>query len=86
VLSRTQGAIKIPFTVSRETYEKLRRAQDLLRHSVPNGDPAIIFERALALLVTELERTKIGTTERPRAARRTKAASRHIPAAIRRTV
>ena len=32
---------KIQFTVSREAYEKLRRVQDLLRHTVPNGDPAI---------------------------------------------
>ena len=31
---------KIQITVSRETYEKLRQVQDLLRHSVPNGDPA----------------------------------------------
>lgn len=77
---------KIQFTVSGETYDKLRRAQDLLRHTVPDGDPAVIFGRALALLLTELERTKIGATERPRAARRTNAPSRHIPAAIRRTV
>jgi hypothetical protein len=38
---------KIQFTISREAYGKLRRAQDLLRHTVPNGDPTIIFERAL---------------------------------------
>jgi 5-methylcytosine-specific restriction endonuclease McrA len=77
---------KIQVTVCRETYEKLRRAQDLLRHTVPDGDPAIIFDRALSLLVTELERTKIGTTDRPRAVRRANATSRHIPAAIRRTI
>jgi hypothetical protein len=77
---------KIQFTVTRETYERLRRAQDLLRHSVPNGDPAVIFERALALLVTELERTKIGATQRPQAARHTDAATRHIPAAVKRAV
>src|SRR5687767_9739708 len=33
---------KIQMTVNRETYDKLRQAQDLLRHSVPNGDPAAI--------------------------------------------
>ncbi len=42
---------KIQFTAGRETYEKLRRAQALLRHAVPNGDPAIIVDRALTLLV-----------------------------------
>jgi 5-methylcytosine-specific restriction endonuclease McrA len=78
---------KIQLTVSRETYQKLRRAQDLLRHSVPDGDPAVIVERALTLLVTQLERTKTGATERPRkGARASKTGSRHIPAAIKRHV
>jgi hypothetical protein len=77
---------KIQFTASRECYERLRRAQDLLRHTVPNGDPAVIFDRALALLVAELERTKIAATEKPRSSRATTASSRHIPAAVRRAV
>ena len=64
----------------------IRHAQDLLRHSVPDGDPAVIFERALALLVTALERSKTGATDRPRTARRANAASRHVPAAIKRLV
>jgi hypothetical protein len=45
-------------TVSAETHAKLRHAQDLLRHVVANGDPAVIFDRALTLLIGELERTK----------------------------
>jgi hypothetical protein len=73
---------KIQFTVSRETHDKLRRAQDLLRHTVPNGDPAIIFERALTLLVADLERTRLGKTAHPRAARNLKPDSRHVPAAV----
>jgi 5-methylcytosine-specific restriction endonuclease McrA len=77
---------KIQFTVSRETYNQLRRAQDLLRHAVPNGDPAIVFERALALLLAELERTRTGQTARPRAAHAGNQDSRHIPAAVKRTV
>jgi 5-methylcytosine-specific restriction endonuclease McrA len=77
---------KIQLTVSRDAYEKLRRAQDLLRHAVPNGDPAIIVERALGLLVAELERTKAAMTQRPRRASAAKSTSRHIPAAVRRTV
>ena len=36
---------RVQFTVSRETHDKLRRAQDLLRHSIPNGDPAAILDR-----------------------------------------
>ena len=45
------GHYKVQFTVSSETHDKLRRAQDLLRHAVPNGDPAAIFDRALFMLV-----------------------------------
>jgi 5-methylcytosine-specific restriction endonuclease McrA len=77
---------KIQFTIGREGYEKFRRAQDLLRHVVPNGDPAIVFERALTWLVAELERRKTATAARPRAARAAKPASRHIPSAIKRAV
>ena len=42
---------KVQFTVSRETHDKLREAQDLLRHRLPGGDPAAIFDRALTLLL-----------------------------------
>jgi hypothetical protein len=77
---------KVQFTMARETYEKLRRVQDLLRHSVPNGDPAAIFDRALTLLLKELERTKLAGSSRPRAARQLKPNSRTIPAAVKREV
>ena len=46
------------FTVSRETYQKLREAQDLLRHRLPDGDVAGIFDRALTLLIAELQKTR----------------------------
>lgn len=65
---------KIQFTVSRETYDRLRHAQSLMRHTLPSGDPAVIFERALSLLVAELERTKLGKSDSPRTARPTVAA------------
>lgn len=67
------------FTVSRETYDKFRRAQDLLRHIVPNGDVAAIFERALGLLVDDLERKRIGKAAHPRAVSGAKPDSRSIP-------
>jgi hypothetical protein len=87
----TPERYKIQFTVSRQTHDKLRRAQDLLRHAVPNGDPAIIFDRALTLLLAKLERSKTGATTRPRTAGpgtspRATAASRHVPAATQRIV
>jgi 5-methylcytosine-specific restriction endonuclease McrA len=77
---------KMQLTISRETYDKLRRVQDLLRHSVPNGDPAEILDRALTLLLANLERKKLAATRRPRQAKDSAPGSRHVPAAIRREV
>ena len=77
---------KVQFTVTRETHDKLRRVQDLIRHSVPDGDPAVIFDRALTLLLTQLEKTKLGRTDRPRPATEAKVTSRHVPAHVRREV
>ena len=78
---------KVQFTVSAATHDKLRRAQDLLRHTVPDGDPAAIFDRALTLLLGDLERVKYGAAEQPRTGRPAAAhGSRHIPASVRREV
>jgi hypothetical protein len=79
---------RVQVTVSRETHDKLRRAQDLLRHVIPNGDPAEIIDRALSLLLERLERDKCAATPVPRPPRNTEAiaSSRHIPATIRREV
>jgi hypothetical protein len=77
---------KVQFTVTRETHDKLRRVQDLLRHSVPNGDPAVIFDRALTLLLGELEKKKLARTDRPRQVTDPKSGSRYVPAAVKREV
>jgi 5-methylcytosine-specific restriction endonuclease McrA len=78
---------KVQLTVSRETYEKLRRAQDLLRHTIPDGDPAAVFDRALTLLVSELERTRLAAATKARQSRSPSApSSRHIPAEVKRAV
>jgi hypothetical protein len=77
---------KIQFSVGRETYEKLRRVQNLMRHSVPNGDPAVIVDRALTVLLAELERAKLGRTKRPKPTRSSRTDTRHIPAAVKRAV
>ena len=73
---------KVQMTVSRETHDKLRRVQDLLRHQVPDGDPAVVFDRALTLLLQDLERKKLADTRRPRPACASTPASRHVPAAV----
>ena len=77
---------RIQFTVSAETHAKLRQVQDLMRHDVPDGDPAEIFERALTRLLEHLQRTKLGLTGRPRSSAESASASRHIPAAVKREV
>jgi hypothetical protein len=60
---------KVQFTVSRETHDKLRRTQDLLRHAIPPGDPAEIFDRALTVLLSDLEQARLASAARPRAGR-----------------
>ena len=72
--------------VRRETLDKLRRAQDLLRHVVPSGDAGEILDRALTLLIREVERKKMAKVEHPRPARTGSRRARHIPAAVRRAV
>ncbi|MDQ3488497.1 MAG: hypothetical protein M3468_12300, partial [Acidobacteriota bacterium] len=65
-------------TVSRDTHDKLRRAQELLRHTLPSGDPAVILDRALTLLVEQLERAKFAAAARPREWTRAGSGSRRI--------
>lgn len=77
---------KVQMTVSRETHDRLRRVQDLLRHQVPDGDPAVVFDRALTLLLQDLERKKLADARRPRPGRVATPGSRHVPAAVRREV
>ena len=84
-----QARFKIQFTADRALREKLQEAQALLRHQVPDGDLAEIFDRALTLLVEDARRKKYGETSRPvarRSAQERGPTSRHIPAEIRRAV
>jgi hypothetical protein len=76
----------VQFTISRATHDKLRCAQDLLRHSIPTGDPAAIFDRALTLLIEDLEKRKLAAAMRPRATQSSPGHSRRIPAVVRRQV
>ena len=61
---------KIQVTVGAETYAKLRRAQDLLRHCIPDGDPALVVDRALTALLAKIEKTRLAATNRPQGSRR----------------
>jgi HNH endonuclease len=52
---------RVQFTIGRQAHDELRRVQALLRREVPDGDPGAIFERALHLLVEQVEKAKLGT-------------------------
>jgi hypothetical protein len=77
---------KIQLTISRETHDTLRRVQALARHAIPTGDLAEIVDRALTLLLEDLERRRWAATSSPRGARAAGDGSRHIPAAVKRDV
>ncbi len=77
---------EIRFTVSAETREKLRFAQDRLGHAIPSGSVAQVFDRALTVLIRDLERKKFAATRRPRRSRGQAEGSRNVPAHVRREV
>ena len=77
---------KLQVTISGDTHTKLRTLQDLMRHAIPNGDPASIIDRALTLLLDDVQRRKCGATQKAREPRPTMRRSRCIPAAVRRAV
>jgi hypothetical protein len=84
---------EVRFTASAGTRDKLKVAQDLLRHVIPNGDVAAIVDRALSALVEAHSRAKMAAVRAPAKARpvatTTRPAaegSRHVPSEVKRTV
>ncbi len=58
---------RLQVTLRAETHARLRQAQELMRHQIPNGDPAEILDRALKDLVEKLSRRKFAALTRSRA-------------------
>jgi hypothetical protein len=77
---------KLQVTISGDTREKLQRLKDLLRHTIPGGDVAAIVDRALTLLLADVEKKKLGATDRPRRSRGVAPGARRASAEVRRTV
>ena len=81
---------KVQLTISRETHAKLRRVQDLMRHSIPDGDLAVIVDRALSLLLEKLEKHKCASVTQATSRRAGRAShpdrTRHVPASVAREV
>src|SRR5882762_9602828 len=76
----TEETFKTQFTASRGFRNKLRQAQDLLRHRVPDGDLAAVLERALDLLIEDIKKERFAVGRKARQAPKEEvASSRHIP-------
>jgi len=57
---------RVQFTIGKESHDKLRRVQAVLRREIPDGDPGAIFDRALTLLLEKVEKAKLGAAAKPR--------------------
>ena len=80
---------EVHFTGSRELRNKLKQAQELLRHRIPSGDVPTIFEAALDVLIEKVKKERFAIVRKPRktdAPIAGPATSRHIPAAVQREV
>jgi hypothetical protein len=87
VVPLTPERYAIQVSISKATHDRLRQAQALLSHAIPSGDVAEVIDRALAALITQLEKRMYGATDRPSAKpRKASRNPRHIPAHVRRAV
>ncbi len=79
---------RVQFTASERLHEKIRQAQQLMRHQLPSGDLAALCERALDVLIAERMKERFAVVAKPRHVTRTArdTNTRHIPHAVRRSV
>src|SRR4051812_4126230 len=85
----SEDTFRIEFSASRGLRDKLRQAQDLLRHRLPSGELAKIVESAVDLLIEKVkkERFAVGRKARPNPKAKTTGPSpRPMPASVRRHV
>ena len=54
--------LALQFSIPKSTHESLRYAQDLLSHSIPDGDLAQLFDRALHVLISHVEKQRFAST------------------------
>ena len=80
---------RVEFTAPAAFRDKLREAQDLLRHRVPDGNLAEVLGRALDVLIEQVKKERFAVGRKARDAPEDsegEASSRHIPDAIKRAV
>jgi hypothetical protein len=69
VVPLTAQTYKVQFPAGREFRNKLREAQDLMRHRVPDGNLETILGAALDLLIDQVKKERFAVGRKPRAAR-----------------
>jgi hypothetical protein len=77
------GDYDVRLTITQDEHEDLRKAQALLGHAVPSGDPALVYARAMKHYLAHLEKERLGV--KPGAAVPA-AGARRIPKALRRFI
>jgi 5-methylcytosine-specific restriction endonuclease McrA len=65
----SEGRFAIEFTASAELRDKLELCRDLMSHANPSRDLAVVIERAVDLLLSDLEKRRLARTKRPRPTR-----------------
>ncbi len=86
----------VQVAIPKSTHDKLRHAQALLSHAIPSGSVAQVLDRALDVLIDQLEKRKFGAAStksrgkqsgfNPARRSRPTSGARHIPACVRRAV
>ena len=77
----------VRFTAGPELHAQLQELRALMRHQIPDGDLGKLLARAVAVLLEQVRKQKLADRPSPKPATPpTSPASRHIPAAIRRSV
>jgi hypothetical protein len=66
IAALSEGRHALRFTIDQRMLDKIRQAQDLLRHQLPTGDIVVLFERALDLLIAERMNKLWGHPAKPR--------------------
>jgi 5-methylcytosine-specific restriction endonuclease McrA len=83
----SEGRFRVEFTASDELRRKLELCRDLMSHANPSRDLGVVIERALDLLLLDLERKRLGRAKRPRNSQTDGAAGTpRVRAAVRREV
>jgi hypothetical protein len=78
--------LRVEFTASSALVEKLELCRDLMRHANPTGDLAVVMDRAIDLLLADLQAKRLARVRHPRVRRPDPRPSSRIPNAVRRDI